>query len=852
MTAALAEMAGFIEPATNFETKLKLEQQTRPNSVSIPMPQENIIVLLIEDDLDHARRFKNIFRRNRSKVTLIHKKHVDQGIDYLTKHQVDVVLLDLTWPTQSAVDVVRLVCTAAPAQPVLALAEADDEDAGLEIIKAGAQDYLVKNYMGHNSLNRVIRYSLERSRHRSFLPPTQPVPAPSTDDTSPPPNIQTNPANTTLSHQIAATIEEASLPQAIRRELAEYNMAGGDLQNEGEHHFRQFLASISDHIYVTKIGPDDRHENLYISPNIEIMTGYPHQRFVDDWSFWPTKVIYPADQPLAKLQATRLMTGEDHQVEYRLVRADGRIIWVRDSGRVEIQGNAKIIYGVVSDITERKRAELEREHLTQELQSINQTLDERVRARTAELQAILDAVGEGVVVTDLAGTIQYINPAVEKLTGYSQEESLSRRPNLWRSGQQNHTFYAQMWQTILAGQVWRGELKNKRKDGSLFDVQLTITPILGPDQKPRGFVGVQSDITPLKKMDRLKSEFLSTAAHELRTPLTSIQGFSEILLTRDLKEEQHTRYLTFINQQATALAAIINDLLDLTRLESGQSFEMVKAEVDLQLVVDEVLFGFRENHPEHQYYKFGPDTWPLIEGDRVKLAQLFKNLYSNATKYSPQGGEVTLIATVQTEYNLLHLALSDEGIGMTEEQLSRIFDRFYRADASNTAIGGTGLGMSISQLIVEQHNGKIWLESQPGAGTTVYILLPLKDRPAYILVIEDDDKLMEMERTILEYEGFNVMTATEGKKGLKLAQSGAPDLILLDLNLPGMSGFTILENLRQNLVTQRTPVLITSAMDTPEHIEKAIEKGATDYLVKPYSVGDLLVRINRALAQASS
>jgi PAS domain S-box-containing protein len=617
-----------------------------------------------------------------------------------------------------------------------------------------------------------------------------------------------------------------------------------------EERFRQVISSISDHIYVSEVGEHGNRINLYLSPHIEAMTGYPHQEFIEDWRFWPDTVIHPDDRAAAAAQAKQLAQGHDSEVEYRLVRADGKVIWVRDRARVEIEGKSKIIYALVSDITAHKMVELEREWLTNELRDVNQTLDERVRARTAELQAILDAAGEGIVVTDLAGVIQYVNPALEQLTGYSEAEALGNTPRLWSSRQQDKAFYAQMWQTIRAGQNWRGELVNKGKDGSLYHVLLTITPIRGPDGKPFGFVGMQNDITPFKEMDRLKSEFISTAAHELRTPLTSIQGFSEILLTRQLNEERRTRYLTFVNQQAEALAAIIDDLLDLSRLEAKQSFEIADELVNIKEILEQTIFGFQENNPEHRYTVSGPEIWPSIKGDPAKLAQLFKNLFSNATKYSPDGGEVVLQTAVESQYDLLHLTLTDRGVGMTKEQLAHIFDRFYRADASNTAIGGTGLGMTISRLIVEGHGGKIWVESEYGIGTTVHLLLPLPHRSAYILVIEDDDVLREVQQRSLELQGFTVLVAAEGKAGLELACISLPDLILLDLALPGMTGFTVLDKLQADDVTLNIPVIITSAMDKPEDIEKAIAKGVIDYLVKPYSMHDLTVRVNRALTEA--
>ena len=473
-----------------------------------------------------------------------------------------------------------------------------------------------------------------------------------------------------------------------------------------EERFRQVISSVSDHIYVSEVDGHGNRINIYLSPHIEAMTGYPHQKFIENWRFWPDTVIHPDDRPAAASQAEQLAQGYDSEVEYRLVRADGKVIWVRDRARVKSEGKSKIIYALVSDITAHKMVELEREWLTNELRDINQTLDERVRARTAELQAILDAAGEGIVVTDLDGVVQYINPALEQLTGYSEMEALGNTPRLWSSHQHDKVVYAQMWQTIRAGQTWRGEMINKRKDGGIYHALLTITPIRGPDGKPFGFVGMQNDITPFKEMDRLKSEFISTAAHELRTPLTSIQGFSEILLTRDLGDERRNRYLTFINQQAEALAAIIEDLLDLSRLEAKQSFEIAEELVNIKGIVEQTVFGFQENYPDHQYSIVGPEVWPSIKGDPAKLAQLLKNLFSNATKYSPHGGEVVLQTLVEDQYDLLHLMLTDHGVGMTTEQMAHIFDRFYRADASNTAIGGTGLGMTISRLIVEGHGWK--------------------------------------------------------------------------------------------------------------------------------------------------
>ena len=561
-------------------------------------------VLLIENDPNQAYYFQNIFHNSyQATFRVNHQQTVEAGLYHLGQERVDVILLDLSISNQSQLDLVQNLCTLAPTIPIIVLGEVMDDSFGLEVIKAGGQDYLRKENLSSKPLIRTILYSIERMRLALSKQndPLGPIPSAIPSSTFP--------------SQTASALEMVQRPAPIKEAASakqnQENLAKSDAR------FYQFISSLSVHVYVTKISPTGDFENLYLSPNIETLTGYSQQKFWDDWSFWPTQVIHPADRKMAQLQANYLASGINHETEYRLIRADGQVIWVRDSGRVEITDENRIIYGVVSDITERKRTELEKDWLTEELRSVNQSLDQRVRERTTELQAILDAVGEGVAVTDLDGIVQYINPAMVQMTGYDKVEAIEQLATLWENNEQNKLFYTQMWQTVRSGQTWRGELKQARKDNTLYDTLMTVTPIWGLDKKPLGFVSVQSDITPLKEMDRIKSSFLSTAAHELRTPLTSIQGFSEILLTRDLPVEQQRRYLIFINQQSNALADIINDLLDLARLEAGHGFEMNMKPVDLGAVVDEIMFGFRENNPHHSYHLNVLEAWPGKSGGRT-------------------------------------------------------------------------------------------------------------------------------------------------------------------------------------------------------------------------------------------
>jgi len=227
----------------------------------------------------------------------------------------------------------------------------------------------------------------------------------------------------------------------------------------------------------------------------------------------------------------------------------------------------------------------------------------------------------------------------------------------------------------------------------------------------------------LKTLDQLKDSFLSTAAHELRTPLTSIQGFSEILLTRELDEDRKKYYLDTINKQSTQLAQIINDLLDISRLEAGEGLEIKSEPVDLGLLLVETVQLVSETSVKHHFRLEGLTKTPPVQGDPFRLEQVIKNLLSNAVKYSPEGGNIRIYTRVDESY--LEVGIQDEGIGLTPEQQAHLFERFYRADGSSRSIGGTGLGLALCKLIVEGHGGHIWAESESGAGSTFAFTIPL-------------------------------------------------------------------------------------------------------------------------------
>jgi signal transduction histidine kinase len=227
----------------------------------------------------------------------------------------------------------------------------------------------------------------------------------------------------------------------------------------------------------------------------------------------------------------------------------------------------------------------------------------------------------------------------------------------------------------------------------------------------------------LRAVDKLKDEFLANAGHELRTPLTSIQGFSEILLSRNLSENRREHYAEVINEQANLMSQIIENLLDIAQVADDEHLEIKARPVDMDMLIGEALAPFVHHHPNHTIrYESGAETPPVL-GEAFQLKRVIRNLVDNAIKYSPDGGTVTIRSRVIPGY--LEVSVQDEGVGLTREQQKHVFDKFYQVSIPGVDKGGIGVGLTISKLIVESHGGQIRVTSKPGAGSTFTFTLPL-------------------------------------------------------------------------------------------------------------------------------
>ncbi len=406
--------------------------------------------------------------------------------------------------------------------------------------------------------------------------------------------------------------------------------------------------------------------------------------------------------------------AEERAISARLRQREGGWLPVDIHLSLEEFGNSLYLVMVGRDITERKRVE---------------EAFEQSRKRFRDL---VENINDWVWEVDRDGVYTYASPRVRDLLGYQPEEVIGKTPFDLMPDFERGRVAAIFREALEQGAAFSAlENINRHKDGRLVVLETSGVPFFDGKNHLLGYRGVDRDVTARKKAeetlresDRLKSEFISTAAHELRTPLTTILGFSQILLEEaDLTSSERREFLTYIHQQARALTERVGELLDIHRIESGQGLVLKQ----IPCTAGELVAGlspFIQGCSGRNRFALAitDETAPLL-ADKAKMIEVFENLLSNALKYSPPGSPIRIAGEAAGQS--YRFSVTDRGIGMTPEQVARVFDKFYRANPEDAAVGGLGLGMSIVRSIVESHGGSVKVESQPGWGTTVTVLLPL-------------------------------------------------------------------------------------------------------------------------------
>ncbi len=409
---------------------------------------------------------------------------------------------------------------------------------------------------------------------------------------------------------------------------------------------------------------------------------------------------------------------------------DGKVIGVINAESPKLNQYSDGDVAFLSTLAGQIATAMHRVQLYEEIQQYAASLSAMVQKRTEELQeerdrleAILRSAGEGILFTDPNGIIVYANQALVQQSGFTEEELIGSSPNLLGSGTMSPAVFEEMWTTIRAGKRWHGELVNRHKDGKLYDVSLTISPLYDEEDQLRGFVSVQSDITKLKEVERLKSEFVSNVSHELRTPLTNIKTY--ITLLQKGKPEKRERYFEVLDLETGRLTHLIQDLLDLSRLETGMT-EADLALHDLTHVLRQSLDSFSRQIQFTQKTIINqiPDKLPLVWSDEAQIQTVLSNILGNALAYTPTGGTILYAAGVEDDQ--VWIKIADNGFGIARAEMSRLFDRFFRGKAAERSrTPGTGLGLAIAKEIIVRHRGSIEVDSEIDRGTIFTIWLPI-------------------------------------------------------------------------------------------------------------------------------
>jgi PAS domain S-box-containing protein len=611
---------------------------------------------------------------------------------------------------------------------------------------------------------------------------------------------------------------------------------------ESEEKFRKYIEGAPFGIFIA----DGRGNYLEVNEAACTMTGYTKSAL----NKMNIKDILETDIKPDKLESLReLKIKGSIKLEFRLKQKNGTIIW-SSLDAVTISDNRFMAF--CSDITERKKAE----------------------ESNARLLRAIEQAAECIVITDSDGIIQYVNPVFEKTTGYPIKEVIGENPRIFNSGYHNDSFYKGMWDALLSGNEWRGEITNKKKDGSLYLENAVISPVFDSHGEIVNFVAVKNDITETKRLQELESraERLETAgtiagqvAHDFNNLLGPLMAYPEIIRDELPKNHPALEYLEQIEESARKIADINQDLLTMGR-RGHHNFEVV----NLNDIIGHTISDMDSDVEDLTMNITLGDEVKEILGAGSQLHRMISNLLHNARDSIAGPGLISVktenfyIKEISSIYGNLpiseyvKLTISDTGCGIPLDIIDKIYDPFFTSKTTDKK-RGSGLGMSVVDAVIRDHGGYIGVKTQIGVGTTFNIYLPItmesKDSDLSeeifggdekILIVDDDSIQREVTSCLLEKLGYHVNVVTKGEDALELLKKIPHDLVILDMVMPG--GIDGTETYRRIIeIKSNQKAIILSGFSEMERVKEVLSLGAGAFVKKPVTKGDIAKAIRAEL-----
>lgn len=761
--------------------------------------------------------------------------------------QFDVILSDYALPGFDGAAAQKIARERRPEVPFVFVSGTMGEEVAIDRLKEGATDYVLKHRL--TRLAPAVRRALEELQNRRDRERAE---------------AEVRRLNAELEQRVADRTAQLA---AANRDLEQHKR---DLAQANAFLEHVLAASPS---MVFRFEPEDLRVT-YVSPNIGWLLGYTTDEVLGVPGFWES-IIHPDDRDEAVQRLRGAMDAMVVQIEqeYRCRSKDGRYRWFFNLLRIEYgsDGSPTAVLGYALDIADRKTAE------------------EEVRRANVFLDSIIENLPVMLFVKD-ARDLRFVrfNRAGEEMVGLPRAAVIGKTVLDFSPAHVAQRFTETDRTALAAGSVLDipEDILPTRERGTRI-LHTRKIPILDAAGQPAYLLGISEDITERRtaeenarlakleaeRANQAKSEFLSRMSHDLRTPLNAVLGFAQVLEMDPLLPEQADSVRQIL-KGGRHLLELINEVLDIARIESGhlslspepvdvadivqQSAELVRPLASARgIAVRTDIAGVAGCH---------------VRADRQRLKQILLNLLGNAVKYNRDGGTVTIACTRAGEGHV-RLNVTDTGAGIPSEKLALLFQPFERLGAEQSAIEGTGLGLAVSKGLANAMGGRIGVSSEVDRGTTFWVELPeaqavdvgnLPAEPAVrelsrgtasgtILYIEDNrSNVRLLERLLGKRRAVTLLTAARGEDGLELAKRERPNLILLDLHLPDMSGEEVLRRLWSDPATRPLPVAVLSADATPAQRQRLLASGAVAYLTKPLDITHLLRLIDDRLTASGT